>query len=124
MATVGGAQRTSTTQALLSKNAEEPMDVIAAYRKRGSDRGAAAICGTTHKAEKRIIEAHGAATGGEVPRQMSRYRIGQPTGAAPSDRTRSWFSQPHTSRRGCGPAHQTIPPLQVTLRTRQRLQLR
>ncbi len=36
------------------------MDVIAAYREVGSYRGAAAICGTTHKTVKRIIEHHGA----------------------------------------------------------------
>ena len=40
------------------KNARERMDVIAAYREVGSYRGAAAICGTTHKTVKRIIEAH------------------------------------------------------------------
>ena len=34
------------------------MDVIAAYREVGSYRGAAAICGTTHKTVKRIVEAH------------------------------------------------------------------
>ena len=34
------------------------MDVIAAYRDVGTYRGAAAICGTTHKTVKRIIEAH------------------------------------------------------------------
>src|SRR3954471_10124813 len=34
------------------------MDVIAAYRDVGSYRGAAAICGTTHKTVKRIIEVH------------------------------------------------------------------
>jgi hypothetical protein len=36
------------------------MDVIAAYREVGSYRGAAEICGTTHKTVKRIIEAHDA----------------------------------------------------------------
>jgi len=40
------------------------MDVISAYRDVGSYRGAAAICGTTHKTVKRIIEAHEA---GNVP---------------------------------------------------------
>ena len=40
------------------KNARERMDVIAAYRDVGSYRGAAEICGTTHKTVKRIIEAH------------------------------------------------------------------
>ena len=40
------------------KNARERMDVISAYRDVGSFRGAAVICGTTHKTVKRIIEAH------------------------------------------------------------------
>ena len=39
------------------KNARERMDVIAAYRDVGSYRGAAEICGTTHKTVKRIVEA-------------------------------------------------------------------
>jgi hypothetical protein len=43
------------------------MDVIAAYRDVGSYRGAAAICGTTHKTVRRIIEAHEAATAGTPP---------------------------------------------------------
>jgi transposase len=34
------------------------MDVIAAYREVGTYRGAAEICGTTHKTVKRIIEVH------------------------------------------------------------------
>jgi transposase len=38
------------------KNAKERMDVIAAYRDVGTYRGAAAICGTTHKTVRRIIE--------------------------------------------------------------------
>ena len=41
------------------------MDVIAAYRDVGTYRGAAGICGMTHKTVKRIIEAHEAA--GEPP---------------------------------------------------------
>ena len=41
--------------------------MIAAYRDVGSYRGAAAICGTTHKTVKRIIEAHEAASAGETP---------------------------------------------------------
>ena len=40
------------------KNARERMDVISAYRDVGSYRGAAAICGTSHKTVKRIIEQH------------------------------------------------------------------
>lgn len=49
-----------TTQGTPLKNARERMDVISAYRDVGSYRGAAAICGTTHKTVKRIIEAHNA----------------------------------------------------------------
>lgn len=40
------------------KNARERMDVISAYRDVGTYRGAAAVCGTTHRTVKRIIEAH------------------------------------------------------------------
>jgi len=47
-----------TTQGTPLKNARERMDVIAAYRDVGSYRGAAAICGTTHKTVKRIIDLH------------------------------------------------------------------
>jgi len=47
------------------------MDVIAAYRDVGSYRGAAAICGTTHKTVKRIIEQHEAASSG-VPVRLER----------------------------------------------------
>jgi transposase len=45
------------------------MDVIAAYRDLGSFRGAAAICGTTPKTVKRIIEAH---ESGTVPERVAR----------------------------------------------------
>jgi transposase len=38
-------------------NAEERMDVIAAFRELGSYRGAAELCGTTHKTVKRIVLA-------------------------------------------------------------------
>jgi transposase len=71
----GGAnQSPSTTQGLPLKNAKERMDVIAAYRDVGTYRGAAAICGTTHKTVRRIIEAHEAATGGVVPETPARAR--------------------------------------------------
>ena len=39
------------------------MDVLAAYREVGSYRGAAEICGTTHKTVKRIVERHDAGDG-------------------------------------------------------------
>jgi transposase len=39
-------------------NARERMDVIAAYESVGTYRGAAELCGTTHKTVKRIVKAH------------------------------------------------------------------
>lgn len=54
------------------KNARERMDVISAYRDVGSYRGAAAICGTTHKTVKRIIEAHNAGGVGVERQQRAR----------------------------------------------------
>jgi transposase len=36
------------------------MDILAAYREVGSYRGAAAICGTTHKTVRRVVERHNA----------------------------------------------------------------
>ena len=49
------------------------MDVLAAYREVGSFRGAAAICGTTHKTVRRIVEAHEAGSaGGDVPGRKER----------------------------------------------------
>src|SRR5215213_2743984 len=47
------------------------MDVIAAYRDVGSYRGAAEICGTTHKTVRRIIEAQEA---GQLPGRQARER--------------------------------------------------
>jgi hypothetical protein len=41
------------------------MDVIAAYREVGSYRGAAAICGTTHKTVRRIVEQEAKIAAGE-----------------------------------------------------------
>jgi transposase len=52
------------------KNARERMDVLAAFREVGSYRGAAAICGTTHKTVKRIVERHNA--GGAAPQRRQR----------------------------------------------------
>jgi transposase len=48
------------------------MDVISAYREVGSYRGAAVICGTTHKTVKRIIEGHNA--GGLIVEKAPRMR--------------------------------------------------
>jgi hypothetical protein len=51
------------------------MDVLAAYREVGSYRGAAVICGTTHKTVRRIVEAHEASSAGQVrPQRKDRGR--------------------------------------------------
>jgi transposase len=46
------------------------MDILAAYREVGSYRGAAEICGTTHKTVKRIVQRHNA--GGGAPEHKDR----------------------------------------------------
>jgi transposase len=48
------------------------MDIIAAYRLVGTYRGAAAMCGTTHKTVKRVIERAG--SGGKRPERARRER--------------------------------------------------
>ena len=48
------------------------MDIIAAYQQVGTYRGAAAMCGTTHKTVKRIIER--AEAGGKPPDRRPRER--------------------------------------------------
>jgi transposase len=48
------------------------MDIIAAYREVGSYRGAAAVCGTTHKTVKRVIERQNAC--GSAPPRRPRDR--------------------------------------------------
>ena len=42
------------------------MDILAAYREVGSYRGAAAVCGTTHKTVRRVVEAHEASCAGRT----------------------------------------------------------
>jgi transposase len=62
------------------------MDVIAAYRDVGSYRGAAEICGTTHKTVRRIIEAHHA---GFRPRRQGRQRNFEVVADLVADRVRA-----------------------------------
>lgn len=55
------------------------MDILAAYQRVGSFRGAAAICGTTHKTVARVVAAHEAAnragsSGETVPSAKPRTR--------------------------------------------------
>jgi transposase len=46
------------------------MDILAAYREVGSYRGAAVICGTTHKTVMRVVQRHEA--GGPIPQRKDR----------------------------------------------------
>jgi len=50
------------------KNARERMDILAAYREVGSYRGAAAMCGTTHKTVRRVVQAQLSTAAGPRPR--------------------------------------------------------
>ncbi len=61
-----------TAQGAPLKNARERMAVIAAYQQVGSYRGAAAMCGTTHKTVKRIVAA--ALAGEQSPPRPDRRR--------------------------------------------------
>jgi Homeodomain-like domain len=67
---VGVSQIPVTAQGLLLKNAKERMDILAAYREVGSYRGAAAMCGTTHKTVRRVVERHNG--GGAAPARTDR----------------------------------------------------
>jgi hypothetical protein len=40
------------------------MDILAACQEVGSYRGVAALCGTTHKTVRRVVERHNAGIGG------------------------------------------------------------
>ena len=55
------------------------MDIVAAYQLVGSYRGAAEICGTTHKSVKRVIERAAAKAAGEQPParapRLSNYEV-------------------------------------------------
>jgi transposase len=48
------------------------MDVLAAYQQVGTYRGAAEMCGTTHKTVARIVERHNAADGSAPPERKER----------------------------------------------------
>ncbi|WP_433722101.1 IS21 family transposase [Nocardia sp. CA-129566] len=54
------------------KSARERMDIISAYREVGTYRGAAELCGTTHKTVKRVIER--VESGGRPPERAPRPR--------------------------------------------------
>lgn len=49
------------------KSAKERMDIISAYQQLGSYRGAAELCGTTHKTVKRVVDKFEADQAGDLP---------------------------------------------------------
>ncbi|MGQ0617287.1 MAG: IS21 family transposase, partial [Acidimicrobiia bacterium] len=51
------------------KSARERMDIVAAFEQVGTFRGAAALCGTTHKTVKRVVLEHQAGESPERPRR-------------------------------------------------------
>ena len=56
------------------KSARERMDIVAAFGQVGTYRGAAALCGTTHKTVRRVIEDHGAGRPPDEPRRRAVVR--------------------------------------------------
>lgn len=52
------------------------MDIVAAYQQVGTYRGAAAICGTTHKTVKRVVARAEAGEPAPGPRERSRNYAG------------------------------------------------
>lgn len=63
---------TCTTQGVPLKSARERLNIISTYREVGTYRGAAELCGTTHKTVKRVVER--AEAGGEPPQRAARPR--------------------------------------------------
>lgn len=54
------------------KSAREKLNIVSTYREVGTYRGAADLCGTTHKTVKRVVER--AEAGGEAPPRAPRVR--------------------------------------------------
>ena len=51
------------------KSARERMDIVTAFEQVGTYRGAAALCGTTHKTVKKVIDANHAGMPVSAPRR-------------------------------------------------------
>src|SRR5437764_5774702 len=67
------------------KSSRERMDIVNAYRAVGTYRGAAALCGTTHKTVKRVIDRQAR---GQVGRRASGEPIAAPVADLIADRVR------------------------------------
>ena len=87
------------------------MDVLAAYREVGSYRGAAAICGTTHKTVRRVVEAHEAAAGrpgrartGAITTRTSRGLVAERVGEEPGPDLGEAAAAGRAGGRVCGSA--------------------
>jgi transposase len=79
------------------------MDILAAYREVGSYRGAAEICGTTHKTVRRVVERHNA--GGPAPGRKDRGHNYEEVRGLVADRVRA--SQGRISAKRLLPAART-----------------
>src|SRR4051812_4791552 len=79
------------------------MDVLAAYREVGSYRGAAQMCGTTHKTVRRIVERHNG--GGAAPPRQDRGHNYDPIRELVADRVQR--SQGRISAKRLLPAART-----------------
>jgi hypothetical protein len=79
------------------------MDIPAAYREVGSYRGAAAMCGTTHKTVRRVVERHN--SGGAALERRDRAITMKTSGAwSPSGCARARAGSPRSgwAARSCG----------------------
>ena len=66
------------------KSASDRMDIISAYQQVGSYRGAAELCGTTHKTVKRVVERFEA--GGPPPPRVERVHNYDPVSELVAER--------------------------------------
>lgn len=59
------------------KSARKKLDILSAYRDLGSYRAAAALCGTTHRTVRRVVERHGRPPIERPPRPKTTDRLGE-----------------------------------------------
>lgn len=59
------------------RSARDQLDILSAYRELGSYRAAAALCGTTHRTVRRVVERHGRPQLERPPRPKTTDPLGQ-----------------------------------------------
>ena len=59
------------------KSARNKLDILSAYRDLGSYRAAAALCGTTHRTVRRVVERHGRPPAERPPRPKTTDQLGE-----------------------------------------------